>query len=205
MKRLALAILSALAATAIVAAPAAAAGPAPTRVRIAVPPSIKLGEEAGVQAQVLDASGAPVAGALVTFTAELGFLEATNDVVLADARTDKAGVASADIDLRTDGSIKVTARFAGDAEHAASSASAAIQVGGSSQLYAQGAGVKLPGFNEAPTAPGTSAALLPGAASLWPRFSGWPVALVLMIVWSIYGSVVIVLFRITASARRSAR
>lgn len=125
-------------------------------------------------------------------------------MTLADATTDKGGIATAEIALRTEGSLQVSATFKGDAQHAPSSASAAMAVQGGGQLYAQAVGVKLPGINEAPAAPGTSAALVPGVASLWPRLSGWPIALVLMSVWSLYASVVVVLFRIVQAARKAA-
>lgn len=195
-------LLATLALLALSPAAAAAAGPAPTQLRVAVPPAAQLGEAAQVQARLTDASGKPIAGALVTFTAKLGFLEASSDVALADATTDEAGLATTEIDLRTEGQIPITAVYKGDAQHAPSSASAPIDIQGSAQLYAQGAGVKLPGLNEAPSASGSSAALLPGLSALWPRFSGWPVALVLMIIWSFYGSVVLVLFRIAALSRK---
>lgn len=204
MKRVLRVLLATLAIVALTPAVAAAAGPAPTKMRIAVPASAQLGEAAQVQAQVTDASGKPLEGVLVTFTAKLGFLEATSDVAVGDAKTDKAGIASTQIDLRSEGTIELTAVYAGDAQHAPSSATASMDVQVGAQLYAQGAGVKLPGFNQAPTSPGSSAALLPGLAALWPRFSGWPVAVVLMIIWSVYGSVVVTLFRITAASRRSA-
>jgi hypothetical protein len=195
--------LATLALMALAPAAALADGPAATSIRIAVPPNAQLGEAAEVQAQLVDSGGKPVADAVVLFTAPLGFLESSGDVVLADARTDTGGIAATEIDLRTEGALAVTAVFKGDAQHAGSSATATIDVAGTAQLYAQGAGVKLPGLNTAPTAPGTNAMLVGGLASLWPRLSGWPVALVLMIVWSLYASVVVTLFRITAASRKA--
>lgn len=204
MRRIAAATLAALALTALAPAAALADDPAATSIRIAVPPTAHLGEMAEVQAQVVDGAGKPVADAEVLFTAPLGFLASAGDVVLADARTGTDGIATTEIDLRTAGALAITAAYAGDAQHAGSSATATITVEGAAQLYAQGAGVKLPGLNSVPTAPGTSTALVDGLASLWPRLSGWPVALVLMIVWSLYASVVVTLFRITAASRRAA-
>jgi hypothetical protein len=203
VRRIAAAALATLALTALAPSAALADGPTATSIRIAVPPKAQLGDAAQVQAQLVDSAGKPVADAVVLFTASLGFLESSGDVVLADARTDKGGIATTEIDIRTEGALAVTAVFTGDAQRATSSATATIDVTGTAQLYAQGAGVKLPGLNTVPTAPGTNAALVDGLASLWPRLSGWPVALVLMIVWSLYASVVVTLFRITAASRKA--
>lgn len=203
MRRIFAAALATLVLAALSPGAALADGPTATTTRIAVPPNADLGGAAQVQAQVVDAAGKPVTDVTVLFTAKLGFLETSGDVVLADAKTDRSGVATADVDLRTEGTLALTAVFKGDAQHAGSSASASIDVRGSAQLYAQAAGVKLPGLNEAPTTPGSSAALLPSLSSLWPRLSGWPVALVLMIIWSFYASVVVILFRITSASRRA--
>lgn len=203
MSRIVATMLVTIALVALSPSVALADGPAATTTRIAVPPSADLGATAEVQAQVVDAAGKPVPDAVVIFTAKLGFLEASGDVALADAKTDRNGVATADVDLRTEGALALTAVYRGDAGHASSSATASIDVRGSAQLYAQAAGVKLPGLNTAPTAAGSSAALLPSLSSLWPRLSGWPVALVLMIIWSFYASVVLILFRITAASRKA--
>jgi hypothetical protein len=192
----------ALALAALSPAPALADGPAATSMRIAVPPRVQLGQPAQVQAQLLDAQGKPVAGALIRFTAPLAFLEAAGDVVLDSAKTNASGIATGRIALRTEGPLEVSAAFDGDAQHAPSSAKAPVEVQGSQQLYAQAAGVKLPGLNEAPSAGGPNAGLVEGLSALWPRLSGWPVALALMIIWSLYGSVVVILFRITAAAKR---
>lgn len=184
-------------------APAAAfaAGPQPTSLRLAVPASGDLGGSAQVQAQLLDAAGKPVAGAVVLFSEKLAFLEAAGNVVVADAITDKAGIANTDIDLRSEGTIDVTAAFKGDAQNAPSSTSASIAVVGSAQLYAQSAGVKLPGLNEPPGPAQANAALFETVSALWPAMSGWPIALALMTIWSLYASVVFILFRIVRTTR----
>ena len=53
----------------------------------------------------------------------------------------------------------------------------------------QHAGVRIPGINAAPPA-------VPAAASLWPEMSGWLIALVLIIVWSLYAFVALLVARI---------
>lgn len=186
---------------------ALAAGTERTAISIAVPPRAAVGQVAEVQAKLTDASGAAIAKALVLFTTKLSFLEGESDVVLADARTDATGLAVADIDLRTDGSLQITAVFQGDDRYAGAKATALIEVASSGQVYEQQAGVKLPGINEAPTVvAGTpSVGLLQSFSRFWPALSGWPVALVLMIIWSFYGAVVVLLFRIVSAAKATGR
>ena len=73
------------------------------------------------------------------------------------------------------------------------------------ELYVQTAGVQVPGLNEPPvaadaTAKGGFAQLLAG---LWPRLSGWPIALVLLIVWSLYLYVAVLVGRISRAEARA--
>ncbi len=200
MTRLLATALGCAALLALASSAALAAGPQPTSMRIALPSSAPLGGSAQVQAQLRDAAGKPIPGAVVLFSEQLGFLDTSGNVVVADAVTDKAGIANTEIDLRTEGTIAVTAAFKGDAQNAASSASGSIVVAGGAQLYAQTAGVKLPGLNEPPGPAQTNAALFERVSSFWPAMSGWPIALALMIIWSLYASVVFVLFRIVSAS-----
>ncbi len=202
--RLLTAVLGCAVLLALAPSTAFAAGPQATSLRIALPPSASLGGAAQVQAQLVDATGKPIQGALVLFSEQLGFLEAAGNVVVAEALTDKAGVATTEIDLRTEGTIAVTASFKGDAQNAPSSASGSIEVAGGGQLYAQTAGVKLPGLNEPPGPAQTNAALFERVSAFWPAMSGWPIALALMIIWSLYASVVFILFRIVGASRSEA-
>jgi hypothetical protein len=195
-------LLSAVAIFMSAPASALAAGPAATTLRLALPPAASLGENAQVQAQLLDAAGKPIPGARLFFSEKLGFLESAGDAVVADALTNASGIANAEIDLRTEGTIAVTVAFQGDAQHAASSASGSIDVSGGGQLYSQNAGVKLPGLNEPPGPAQTNAALFERVSALWPALSGWPIALALMIIWSFYASVVYTLFRIVGASRK---
>ncbi len=186
---------------------ALATGGEQTALTIAVPPSADLGQTAEVRARLVDASGAGIPKATILFTARLPFLEGESEVVLADARTDADGVATADFALRSAGTIALSAVFQGDERYAPSRASAKVAVSGSEQLYEQTAGVRLPGLNAGPAQipvfqnGGPAIALVQGTSKLWPALSGWPIAVVLMIIWSLYGTVVVLLFRITNAGR----
>ncbi len=172
-----------------------------TTLAAAVPSEARLGQTVELRARLLDSSGAPVAKALVVFSASLSFLSDEGEVVLADARTGADGIATARVAVRTEGGLDVTAAFRGDERYTPSSAAGRIVVSGDVQLFSERAGVVLPGLNRAPLAGGASAGLTSGLAGLWPALSGWPVALVLMIIWSLYGSVVVLVFRIVRDAK----
>ena len=154
-----------------------------TQVAAAFPSEVGLGQTVEAQARLTDAGGAPIPKATIVFTAHLSFLATSSDVVLAEAITDKAGLATADFDLRTAGALEVRAAFAGNDSYAPATASGKVNVTGDAQLYVQRAGVAIPGLNEAP------APLAQTASPLWPWLSGWPIALVLLIVWSLYAFV----------------
>lgn len=189
---------------------ALAQGAEPSTLGLELPPRGALGQVAEVRARLTDASGAPIPKATIIFTAPLAFLQAEGDVVLADARTDENGVASAEIEARSEGRLTIRAVFRGDERYAPSSATAELAVEGSAQLYAQHAGVHLPGLNAGPAVVpivrdgSVSLGVIPGASPLWPAMSGWPIALALIIVWSLYGFVVLLLFRVARAAKESA-
>lgn len=201
-------VVAVLAAT---GASARAEGGEPTAITVAVPAEAQLGQTVEVQARLTDASGAPIPKALVVFTAPLAFLSGESDVVLADARTDEQGIASARFEARSAGRLAISAVFRGDARYAASSDRRELAVSGDGQLFVQHAGVHLPGLNAGPAAlpvfqgTGPVIGLVEGTSRLWPLLSGWPIALALMIVWSLYGSVVAFVFRIASDAKGQAR
>ena len=177
---------------------------APTTLTAAVPGQAQIGQTIAAQARLLDGKGAPIARQRITFSAELRFLESTSNAVLAEAVTDKDGVVSVTFDLRTSGSLTVRASFAGDTRYAPSEASAPVDIGGDQQLYVQAAGVRIPGLNEPPQ---TGAVMLAEPSpiagffnALWPALSGWPIAAVLLIVWSLYVFVGYLVTRIARAA-----
>lgn len=180
-----------LALMALLAAPDALAAGAATAISIAVPGNARLGQTVTLQARMIDSTGALVANAQIEFVSPATFLGTSGDVVIAEATTDKAGLATAQWQVRRTGTLTVRAEYRGDSRYAPSQASAQIAVTGSQQLYVQQAGVQIPGLNTAPT---------PAMAGLWPRLSGWPIALALLIVWSLYGATVFLIFRIAFAA-----
>jgi hypothetical protein len=158
---------------------------------IAVPTTASLGQRVGLQARLVSASG-PIAKAKVSFVIPTTFLNNSGDVVVAEAVTDSDGLAATDFEARSTGSLSVKAQFRGDDRYAASEASAPVEVTGSQQLYVQEAGIQLGGLNAAPI----------GQTGAWPHWalSGWPIAAVLIIVWSLYGTAVYFMSRISADA-----
>jgi len=84
-----------------------------TRIAAAIPPQAALGQLIEAQARLVDSSGAPIAKAIVTFATPLSFLEGRSDVVLAEAVTDKGGVAKAEFEVRTSGALTIQRRLRG--------------------------------------------------------------------------------------------
>ena len=161
----------------------------PTQIAVAIPSQVALGQTIGVQARLTDASGAPVPKATIVFTTPFTFLGASDDTVLAETTTDKGGAASAEFELRMQGALEVRAAFRGDDRYGPVMTSLPITVTGDAQLYVQRAGVLVPGLNAAPSQ-------VPVAAPLWPALSGWPIALALLTVWSLYAFVALLVARV---------
>ena len=182
----------------------------PTRLRLDAPAGASIGEVLTVRAELVDGRGAPIARARIDFVAPLRFLNGSGDVVLASARTGADGRASASLEVRTGGTLALRAVFRGDERYAPAEARAEIAVEGEAhQLYAQHAGVSLPGLNEPPAMGPTMLGVpedtvMARARALWPSMSGWPIAGALIVVWSLYAFVVRMLFRIAAEARSTA-
>ncbi len=185
----------------------------PTAMSIGAPSGARLGEKVTLQARLVDSSGAPMPEAKVVFVRPSAeFLSATDDVVIADAVTDKQGLAVATYEVRSSGQLPISAEFQGDERHAASKADAQMSVGGAAQpLYVQQAGVRIPILNSAPPMGPTMGSeeqplfgLLSVISGLWPRLSFWPIAAVLLVVWSLYASVVRLLFRIARDPSEAA-
>ena len=163
---------------------ASGADPAPTKMVVALPASANIGQRISGQARLTDAAGAPIAGAAIKFTELQAFLGNESRVTLADGITDATGTVSVSFDLRTEGQHQVRAGFSGDDRYAFSNATATITLSGNDQLYVESVGVRVPGLNE-------------GVLGLFPRLSGWPIALVLFIVWSLYLYVAVLVGRIS--------
>ena len=172
----------------------------PTTIELALPPAAAIGQPVRGQARLLDADGSPVGGALLNVTAIVDFLGASGRVALAEAMTGADGVAELELDLRSAGAHEVRVAFAGDQRHAASNKVARIEISDAGQLYREHVGIRVPGLNEAPVfgeADGEAGSGIAAfVAGLWPALSGWPIALVLIIVWSLYGYVAVLVARI---------
>lgn len=159
----------------------------PTAISIGAPDSAALGDVVTLQARLVDSTGSPIGKTNIEFVVPLTFLDGQDDVVVAGAMTNQDGLAVATWQVRSAGDLMVKARFNGDKSYAPSSAVTSLTSAGDEQLYTPAAGVKIPGLNEAP-------AWWP--SGLWPLPSAWPVVLVLLAVWSLYGVAAAQLFRI---------
>lgn len=173
-----------------------------TQLTAAVPTQAALGQSIEARARLTDTTGKPIAKAVVAFSAQRTFLGTTDLSVLAETTTDTNGDATATVELRVAGTFEIKAVYLGDEHHAPAIAVSPIAVSGDAQLYVQTAGVRVPGLNEPPQSGavvlGGPNGLLRFAGGLWPALSGWPIALVLLVIWSLY---VFVAYLVTRIAR----
>lgn len=170
-----------------------------TQILVGAPSQATLGQPLTVQAVLADGQGHPISKAVIYFTAPATFLGNTNNVVLAQAVTNKDGQASAQIVDDFSGAMTLSAEFRGDTQYAPSNATAQISAAGEQQVYNDHIGVDIPGFNVPPFG-GSQASVQSGIMgfiqNLWPAMNGWPVAAVLLIVWSMYLLAVRFVFRV---------
>jgi hypothetical protein len=164
----------------------------PTAIGIAAPGSVSLGQTVTLQAKLVGTGGVPIPKELIDFTTSTSFLQASGDMVLTSATTDATGLAVAQFVARQTGPLTISATFAGDNTYAAAKGDTRVTVTGNQQLYTQQAGVSLPGLNSAPGSNLT--------AEVVPHWflSGWPIAAVLLVVWSLYGTAVLFMAEIPA-------
>jgi hypothetical protein len=176
------------------AATGSAALPKPT-LTVDLPTNATLGETLSVQAALVGPDGAPIRGADIDVSTSATFLNTQSSVAVGHGVTDAQGSTSIAWEPRSTGNLTLTATFGGNSRLGAATANATLIVRGDAQLYQQQAGVVLPGLNAAPGS--TAMASLAGpVASPWPRISGWPLVVVLTIVWLLYGRAVWGLFTI---------
>lgn len=180
----------------------------PTQILVGASDQATNGGKITVQAVLADAQGHPISRAMIYFTTRTTFLKSTSDVVLAQAATNAAGQAVAQVADNFSGSITLRAEFRGDAQYAASNATVAAGPAGAGQVYVEHIGVDLPGFNVPPVLGSTRASVaspLSGIGrfvdSLWPAMNAWPLAAVLFIVWALYLFAISFVFRVAAAAR----
>ncbi len=176
----------------------------PTQIAVGGPAQSQAGQALTVQAVLADNQGHPISKEAIYFTTPSTFLGDSSEVVLAEAVTNADGQAVAQFADDFSGTMELRAEFRGDGQYAASAAAIQITTTGEGQVYVEHVGVDIPGFNVPPvSAPAASLdsqqQSLPGfIQNLWPAMNGWPVAAVLLLVWSMYLLVVTLIVRIAA-------
>lgn len=177
----------------------------PTQIVIGAPVQTILGETLTVQAVLADSQGHPISKAVIYFTTQANFLDESGDVVLARAVTNKFGQAVAQFGDNFSGVLTLSAEFRGDAQYSASATSTQITTIGEGQVYVEHVGVDIPGFNVPPLVSVPMASIQPSQLSiprsiqnLWPAMNAWPVAAVLLLVWSMYFLTARYVFRIAS-------
>jgi len=176
----------------------------PTQIMIGATAQSNLGGLLTVQALLADGHGRPISKAMIYFTTQAEFLGKNSDVVLAQAVTNARGQAVAEFADDFSGPLTLNAEFRGDTEYAPSTATLQAGTASGKQVYTEHIGVDIPGFNVPPvSAPRASlASSQQGIAgfvqSLWPAMNGWPIAAVLLLVWSMYLFAVTFVFRLAA-------
>jgi hypothetical protein len=177
----------------------------PTQILIGAPATPKPGGLLTVQAVLADGQGHPISKAVVYFTTQQKFLGSTGNVVMAQAVTNASGQAVAQFTDNFSGAFALQAEFRGDIQYAPSNATTQIGAAGTAQVYAEHIGVDLPGFNVPPVGAPMASIRSPQQGisgfiqSLWPAMNGWPIAAVLLLVWSTYLFAVKFVFRAAAS------
>jgi hypothetical protein len=177
----------------------------PTQIVIGAPAQSNPAEPLTVQAVLADSQGHPISKARIYFTTQGEFLGDKGDVVLAEAVTNGNGQAVARVANDFSGSIALSAEFRGDAQYAPSNATVQLVAPDEVQLYAEHVGVDLPGFNVPPLGASKASLQSPQQGidrflqSLWPAMNGWPLAAVLLIVWSTYLLALTFVFRVASS------
>ena len=175
--------------------PAPGAG-TPTALAVSAPASVELGQRVTVQARLAGTAG-PIVKATIYITVPMTFLHVTGDMVVASALTDGEGLATAVFAARSSGPLTVNAVFQGNATHAPSKASTQLTVSGDRQLYEQEVLPSVPGINAAPVA-----SLGSSGTTRW-LLTGWPIAAVLILVWSAFAAAVLSMWRIVGRSRRA--
>lgn len=188
---------------------ASADTPPPASIAFYVAKTARFGQTVQLSARLVDAARTPIGGARVAFLVpSTFFLGTTGDVVIAEIPTNKEGVAEVEYEVRQSGWLELRAEFRGNDRYAAARNTARILVDEAPhQLYVEHAGVQVPGLNvplDARQAHGEAEVVEAepppsGLAALWPTVSVWPIALVLLTVWSLYGVAVSQMFRIASA------
>lgn len=158
---------------------ALAAGPREeTRLEVAAPEDVPLGNMARIIAFLHDSQGRPIPAAGIVFTSPATFAGTVAEMELGEAQTDAGGVAILDYQLRVEGQNRFIARFHGNDGYQPSESSATTVATGSVQLSRRSAGVEV------------------------PVIGPWLIVLVLMGVWSVYLVAMLLVSQIPNAGRR---
>lgn len=177
----------------------------PTQIVVGAPAQSNLGGSLMAQAVLADSQGQPISKAIVYFTTQATFMGRTSQVELAQAVTNEKGQATAQIVDDFSGAFTLRAEFRGDTQYAPSNATVQVDSAGDQQVYVDHVGVDIPGFNVPPVTAPVAALPSPGQRiagfiqNLWPAMNGWPVAAVLLLVWSTYFFAITFVFRVAAN------
>jgi len=174
----------------------------PTQIVVGAPTQSNLGSPLTVQAVLADSQGHPIAKAVIYFVTQSTFLGETKDVELAQAVTNADGQAVTEFVNSSSDPVSLRAEFRGDKQYAPSDATAQTAASGVGQVYVEHVGVDIPGYNVPPL--GVMRASLQSPQqnfskfiqNLWPAMTGWPIAAVLLLVWSMYLIAVTFVFRV---------
>jgi len=149
MKTLLIALALSLAAGITALPVSGTAGASHVKVEIQGPPQIAAGQTADLRAVLTTAdTGAPVAGAEVTFLLDASFGGVSGQAVLGKAVTDKDGVASIGYTPRSAGEHQIVVRYLAPGSSEPEEATWTQEVAApGQQLYRSTAGVQIPGLN----------------------------------------------------------
>jgi hypothetical protein len=117
-----------------------------THVELSLPGEGKVGEESAVDALLVDVGGSPIEGVEVVFYTPAEFANVSGEIEIGQAVTGEKGIASVAYMPRSWGEQTIIARFAGNSQYAPSETSATILIEPGPQLYAEEAGVSVPGI-----------------------------------------------------------
>jgi len=112
--------------------------------RFSAPARAELGAPIELQATLTDEQGNPIDDVTIAFLTRVSWGEISRKAVIATATTDHGGLATAEVEMRTSGSISIVARFVGNSRFRPARVAADVAVTGSRQLYSSTAGIRVP-------------------------------------------------------------
>ena len=126
---------------------ALAQGPASTKLVLELPPEGAAGQEMTASARLADEAGGAIVAATVLFRREVVFMNTGVELGLGQAVTNGQGIAALTFAPRSEGEMRITAEFKGNAQHRPSGSEKVVLIKTGPQLYVETAGVRIPGIN----------------------------------------------------------